>query len=67
MPIDKLSDVTCVVCEVAAICESRRKNNIAWQTVMDTVWRNSIPKQLCGNYIAITAPQMIDGTEDDEA
>ena len=46
MPIDKLADVTCMGCEVAAICESRRKNNIAWQTVMDTVWRNSIPKQL---------------------
>ena len=67
MPIDKLADVTCMSCDVAAICEKRRKHNVAWQTVMDTVWRNSIPKHLCGNYIAITAPYMIDGTEDDEA
>ena len=65
MPIDKLADVTCMGCEVAVVCEQRRKNNPAWQTVMDTVWRNSIPKRLCGNYIAITAPHMIE--EDDEA
>lgn len=64
MLIDKLSDVTCTGCDVAAICESRRKNNIAWQTVMDTVWRNSIPKQLCGNYIAITAPQMTEEVDE---
>lgn len=65
MSIDKLTDVTCMGCEVAAICEKRCKNNPAWQTVMDTVWRNSIPKRLCGNYIAITAPYMIDETEDE--
>ena len=64
MPIDKLTDVTCMCCEVAAICEKRRNNNAAWQTVMDTVWRNSIPKRLCGNYIAITAPQMIEEVDE---
>lgn len=64
MPIDKLGDVTCMSCEVAVVCEQRRKNNPAWQTVMDTVWRNSIPKRLCGNYIAITAPQMIEGVDE---
>lgn len=57
MPIDKLSDVTCMRCEVATKCAERRKDNLAWQTVMDTIWRNSTPKQQCGNYIAITAPQ----------
>ena len=64
MPIDKLTDVTCMCCEVAAIGEKRRNNNAAWQTVMDTVWRNSIPKRLCGNYIAITAPQMIEEVDE---
>ena len=64
MPIDKLTDVTCMCCEVAAIFEKRRNNNAAWQTVMDTVWRNSIPKRLCGNYIAITAPQMIEEVDE---
>ncbi len=65
MPIDKLADVTCMSCDVSAVCERRRKNNTAWQTVMDTVWRNKIPKRLCGNYIAIAAPHMYE--EDDEA
>ena len=64
MSIDKLTDVTCMCCEVAAICEKRRNNNAAWQTVMDTVWRNSIPKRLCGNYIAITAPQTIEEVDE---
>ena len=64
MPIDKLSDVTCMSCDVAAICEKRRKHNVAWQTVTDTVWRNSIPKRLCGNYIAITAPHMVEEVDE---
>lgn len=65
MSIDKLSDVTCMQCDVADVCQYRRMDNPAWQTVMDTVWRNKIPKRLCGNYIAITAPYMVE--EDDEA
>lgn len=61
------NEIACKTCECRQVCATKCKTNSAWQTVMDVVYRNKIAKRLCGNYIAITAPYMIDETEDDEA
>lgn len=61
------NEIACKRCEHRQVCAVKCRTNSAWQTVMDWVYRNRIQKRLCGNYIAITAPYMIDETEDDEA
>lgn len=61
------NEIACKRCEHRQVCAAKCSTNSAWQTVMDWVYRNRIQKRLCGNYIAITAPYMIDETEDDEA
>lgn len=59
------NEIACKTCECRQVCAAKCKANSAWQTVMDVVYRNKIVKRLCGNYIAITAPYMIDETEDE--
>lgn len=59
------NEIACKTCEHRQACATKCKTNSAWQTVMDVVYRNKIAKWLCGNYIAITAPYMIDETEDE--
>lgn len=59
-----LADITCTNCEQKAACAARCSKNMVWQTVMDTVYRNNIPKRLCGNYIALTAPHMVEEVDE---
>lgn len=58
------NDIPCKTCEQRRQCFDKCSTNMAWHTVMDTVYRNKIKKRLCGNYIALTAPYMVEEVDE---